>query len=171
MIDLAYWGSLANDVLQFFTSNLKPNLHLEIGVFTGNTIASVYKNCKRIHAVDINPDCLEHLRDFENVEFFPLCSDDYFAQLPNDIIFDTAFIDGDHSFEAVKRDFDNTFKRLSVNGLIFLHDTCPLDDSFKVPEHCGTAWKFADKCINSPIDYEMLTLPYHPGLTIVRKVK
>lgn len=170
MIGITDWATLSNDVLEFFTSKLKPSLHLEIGVHTGGSIASVYKHCDKIHAVDIDPNSLRSIEHYEKVEFFPLCSDDYFAQLPDDIIFDTAFIDGDHSFETVKRDFDNTFKRLSKNGLVFLHDTCPLDDSYKVPEHCGDAWKFADRCINESPLYEMLTLPYHPGLTIVRKL-
>lgn len=40
-----------------------------------------------------------------------------------DIKIDVLFIDGDHSYEGVKSDFDLYSKILSPNGIIILHDT------------------------------------------------
>lgn len=40
-----------------------------------------------------------------------------------DITIDLLFIDGDHSYEGVKKDFELYSKLLSDNGLIILHDT------------------------------------------------
>jgi hypothetical protein len=40
-----------------------------------------------------------------------------------DIKLDVVFIDGDHSYEGVKKDFDLYSKILTQNGIIILHDT------------------------------------------------
>jgi hypothetical protein len=40
-----------------------------------------------------------------------------------DIKIDILFIDGDHSYEGVKKDFELYSKILSDNGLIIIHDT------------------------------------------------
>jgi len=46
---------------------------------------------------------------------------DFFVR--QDIKIDLLFIDGDHSYEGVKEDFDLYSKILSDNGVIILHDT------------------------------------------------
>lgn len=46
---------------------------------------------------------------------------DFFVR--EDIMIDLLFIDGDHSYEGVKKDFDLYSKRLNPNGLIMIHDT------------------------------------------------
>ncbi len=48
---------------------------------------------------------------------------DYFVR--QDIKIDLLFIDGDHSYEGVKTDFDLYSKILSDNGVIIIHDTDP----------------------------------------------
>ena len=46
---------------------------------------------------------------------------DFFVR--EDIKIDLLFIDGDHSYEGVKKDFDLYSKLLKPNGLILIHDT------------------------------------------------
>ena len=46
---------------------------------------------------------------------------DFFVR--EDIMIDLLFIDGDHSYEGVKKDFDLYSKRLNPNGLIMVHDS------------------------------------------------
>jgi hypothetical protein len=48
---------------------------------------------------------------------------DFFVR--QDIKIDLLFIDGDHSYEGVKTDFDLYSKILSDNGVIIIHDTDP----------------------------------------------
>jgi hypothetical protein len=48
---------------------------------------------------------------------------DFFVR--QDIKIDVLFIDGDHSYEGVKTDFDLYSKILSDNGIIIMHDTDP----------------------------------------------
>jgi predicted O-methyltransferase YrrM len=46
--------------------------------------------------------------------------------VPNEL--DFIFIDGDHSYEGIKRDWDDWSKKLKIGGIIALHDT-------NIPEH------------------------------------
>ena len=54
--------------------------------------------------------------------------------------FDLIFIDGDHRYEGVKRDFENFRPLLSKRGVILFHDVDP-DHVFKGREG-GDAWRF-----------------------------
>lgn len=48
--------------------------------------------------------------------------------------FDFIWIDGDHRYEAVKRDFEDWFSLLEPNGIIAFHDSAPvtsIPDSFE----------------------------------------
>lgn len=42
-------------------------------------------------------------------------------------IIDFAFIDGDHSYDGVKNDFDKIYHRMSSTGMIVFHDTLYID--------------------------------------------
>jgi hypothetical protein len=54
--------------------------------------------------------------------------------------FDLIFIDGDHRYEGVKRDFENYRGLLSGRGVILFHDVDP-DHVFKKSVG-GDAWRF-----------------------------
>jgi len=86
--------------------------------------------------------------------------------------FDVVFIDADHSEDAVRKDFDGIWPYVSKEGLILLHDTNPETIKDTEPGLCGNAWLFAQDLFldhNDTPMYEVVTLPYHPGLTIIRK--
>lgn len=55
--------------------------------------------------------------------------------------FDLIFIDGDHSYEGVKRDFANYRTLLSDRGVILFHDVDP-DHEFKGAAGGGDVWRF-----------------------------
>lgn len=80
--------------------------------------------------------------------------------------YDFVFIDADHSARAVERDFCGIWPHVSPEGLVLLHDTNPEAQADTAPGLCGDAWKAAKKITEC---YEATTLPYQPGLTIVRK--
>jgi len=52
------------------------------------------------------------------------------------------FIDGEHTYEQVKKDFWNIYKLLVEGGYIFLHDTYPLNEDYLTPTTCGDVYKF-----------------------------
>lgn len=103
--------------------------------------------------------------------FFRGASDDMFKQLTIGPLA-IAFIDGDHNYEQVKKDFDNVLPLVVDNGFIFLHDTYPPSEDYVDENRCGTVYKLR------------ILLEQHPhldcftfargcamgvGLTIVRK--
>ncbi len=62
--------------------------------------------------------------------------------------YDLIFIDGDHTEEQVKRDFENSLRCLSDNGFILIHDCLPeKEETTVVPRQTkvwhGSVYKFA----------------------------
>ena len=75
------------------------------------------------------PNDLENEESFYRKEFQPRFIKDtsenayYNFFVIQDIKIDILFIDGDHSYEGVKKDFDLYSNILSENGIIIIHDT------------------------------------------------
>jgi len=65
-------------------------------------------------------ELLKKLKNIDDIKFFNTNSDKWFAS--NNLSYDTIFIDGDHSYEGVKRDFLNAEQILNKNGCIIFHD-------------------------------------------------
>lgn len=82
-------------------------------------------------------------------KIIPVTSDKFFVEwvpLNNDK-YDLIFIDGDHTAEQVKRDFENSLRCLTDNGFIVIHDCLPVEESTTlVPRQTrcwhGTVYKF-----------------------------
>jgi len=82
------------------------------------------------------------------------------------------FINANHAAEQVEKDFNNVFPYVLDNGLIFLHDTFPYEKEQTNCHSCGTAYQFASKLSSiKSLEYEIITIPMHPGLSIIRKRK
>lgn len=90
--------------------------------------------CKYKVAVDPNPKTVlpgHHVNIMTSDRFFELNKQKY----------DIYFIDGDHSAEQVIKDIDNCLNFLTTNGVLFLHDVCPLKEEMTNPRGCGDAYK------------------------------
>jgi hypothetical protein len=84
-----------------------------------------------------------------------------------------AFIDGDHSYEVVSRDFWNINDHLVDDGFVFIHDTYPPDQSWTVDHKCGTVNQLRID-LESLDGWEVFTFPFtafNVGLTMVRRKK
>lgn len=108
-------------------ARLKPEWYLEIGTFTGKSLALAQGNY-----VAVDPEFrIEHpIVNGGGREMFLIqkTSDDFFASdflRRNRIAFNLAFLDGLHLFEALLRDFINAEKVMAPGGVILLHDCCP----------------------------------------------
>ena len=155
-------------LLKFFANWIKPERYLELGVRWGNVFLKVAPLCKEAHCVDMN-DIKFRLK--KNMSFHKCSTDDYFEKLSKDELFDMIFIDADHSFEQSKKDFVNASRHLIDDGFIFLHDTYPYDPKFFEPEWCNDAYRTPLWIKQNMIDeFEIVTLPFNPGLTIVKKM-
>lgn len=130
--------------------------YLEFGTHLNETYNKV--KCKRKWGVDINakiPACFKMTTAEFILEHAARCGP-----------FDFVFIDADHSAEAVLADFYGIWPYVSPEGLVICHDTNPQYPEDTIPGLCGDAWKSAQEISKR---HESVTLPYHPGLTIIRK--
>lgn len=155
----------------FFDSLLqwiKPECYLELGVREGRNFNIVAKHCKKAIAVDISPPSF-HLES--NMEYNTASTDEYFKNLDPNVKFDAVFIDADHSHEQSLTDFLNVKDRVIEDGFIFFHDTYPYDPIFFDKHACNDAYKTPLYIKQNLIDdFEVLTLPFNPGVTIVKKI-
>jgi len=98
-------------------------------------------------------------------------SDNFFKDIKTPNI-SLAFIDGDHIYEQVKKDFDNLLPRMLDDGYIFLHDTYPPDDFHLQEARCGTVYKLRQE-LEKREDIDVFTftklIMVGVGLTMIRK--
>lgn len=82
-----------------------------------------------------------------------------------------AFIDGDHEYEQVKKDFKNTMKHIKQGGFVFLHDSLPPDESWTVPHKCGGVYKLLEELEENYYNdiFTFTKSAFDVGLTMVRK--
>jgi predicted O-methyltransferase YrrM len=104
--------------------------------------------------------------------FYEGSSDDFFenVRLPRLAL---VFIDGDHHYEQVKKDFWSAVPHIVENGYILLHDTHPPDESYLSPDSaCGDVYRLRQE-IEDDLSFDVITLPKGTamgvGLTICRK--
>lgn len=128
-------------LLKFFKSN-NISTYLELGVANGGSffINSIFsqKTTNLIHCVD----CLAYkdaphvrqtfdkinnkvskLKEFfpeKTINFFNMTTDEFFDQ--NSQTYDCIFIDADHSYEGVMKDYVNSLKFVNKNGWLIFHD-------------------------------------------------
>jgi predicted O-methyltransferase YrrM len=117
-------------------TQIQPLNILEIGRWLGGSTilqcaaASQYKNGFvtsidiKVKAPDFAKDDLieNHLKKLNLNNYQLIVSSSFDYVFPKQI--DLAFIDGDHSYEGVKKDFENTIKYLADDGHILFHDSC-----------------------------------------------
>ena len=107
--------------------------YLEIGCRDDAT----FKHITAKQKVGVDPACGGTLR---------ITSDKYFSNY-NDK-FDIIFIDGLHTYEQVKKDFENSVRCLNENGTIIIHDCDPPTEETQFVTQkkghgwCGDVWKY-----------------------------
>ena len=148
---------------------IKPECYLELGVRDGRNFTRVAKHCVKAIGVDVVGLSFELQ---PNMEYHTLSTDEYFKNLDPNFKFDAVFIDADHSHQQSLTDFMNVKDKVIEDGFIFLHDTYPYDEVFFSPYACNDVYKTALYIKENLIDdFEVVTLPINPGVTIVKKMK
>ena len=128
---------------------------LEIGTYLGHTTQNIAENTTgHIVTIDICQDMGASLK-YQNHELLPreksgsvitaknvtkflVESDEFFQPengypYTNNKNFDGIFIDGDHSFDQVRKDSKNAFNRIAKEGIIVWHDVYN-NDGIKCPK-------------------------------------
>lgn len=148
---------------------LKPESYLELGIRDGVNFQKLSRYCKKAIGVDTIPAQVEIE---SNMEYHQMTTDEYFETVDNSTQFDVVFIDADHSYEQSLKDFLNVKDKVIEDGFIFFHDTYPINSDYFHPLQCNDVYKTALYIKENLIDeFEIVTLPIHPGVSIVKKIK
>jgi hypothetical protein len=141
--------------------------YLEVGVRWATCWNRVAPLAAWAEGIDIDPAVKEHVKTEVPVQI--MSSDDYF-RLNRSKTFDVIFLDGDHSFEQISKDFENALRLLSREGTVVLHDTWPMKVEETGPLACGTVYKLAMQVEADP-SYNVFTFRRFPGVTLVQRAR
>lgn len=137
--------------------------YLELGLYDGDTFELIAPLVDRAIGVDV-----KDIRRQKIGEFYQMTTDDFFNQF-NDKV-DIVFIDADHKHESVVRDLENSLKLLNKYGIIFLHDTDPMEKRLLQPGYCNDCYKTVDYINTNHPELNIITLPLtDAGLSIVMR--
>ena len=142
------------DVLNHLIKENSYTSYLEIG--WGPSFEGV--ECKKKTSVDPN---------HSGQGIITMKSDEFFSEY-NDHV-DIIFVDGDHSYQQVKKDVTAALKHLKKGGCVVMHDTCPQDEKYAGIEWCGDPWKVVTELRNSRKHLTFETYPFDHGITVIRK--
>lgn len=165
-----------NRFLAFLAEEIQCWGYLELGVGIGNNFLEIAEYAKQAIGVDIR---LNHFWNFQrkkkpdfelpnNVKLVEQTTDDFFAERKSEEQFDLVFIDADHNFKQVIKDFRNAESVTIEGGIIAIHDTFPISYEYTRPELCNDSYKMLEYLKRYP-HLEVFTIPVNPGLTLVRK--
>lgn len=169
------WGLLG--VLSDFVLHYTHGDIVEIGVCESSIFFTklAKKHDRRVYHCDLQQSIITNCRTVEGYfdeSNLVVCADSntFFKNTALPLIA-LGFIDGDHIYEQVKKDFYNLFPYVVDNGYIFLHDTYPKDGDWLGPSACGTVYKFRKEleCRNDIDIFTFTRSAWDVGLTMVRK--
>ncbi|MEJ7891436.1 MAG: class I SAM-dependent methyltransferase [Solirubrobacteraceae bacterium] len=152
-------GPWWTEILAAIAQSYADCCYMEIGVEHGTSVNVVAPCCGEVHGCDV----VDRTRVMPaGTRFWHMPSDEFFAaydgSAPN-----LVFIDGGHSYEQARRDYDSAVRILAPGGTIALHDTWPESEADKAPDRCGDVWRVRDEITASKV-----TFATSPGLTVVR---
>mgnify|MGYP001426872388 CR=1 FL=1 len=160
------------EFLEFLAKWVQPDHYLELGVRSGVCFSKLSRHAKYSTGVDtVEPSPLvkSAMQTNSNINYFKGTTDEYFNSKIK-TTFDLVFIDADHSYEQCLKDFLNVKDKVVKNGFVILHDTYPYSKKFmeeKVRGDCYKVPMYIRENLHS--EWELVTLPFNPGLTIAKK--
>lgn len=157
---------------------LNPDFYLELGIRHGHTIRMISQRTDTKRCIGVDVLVPKHWpNDEQFYEFYHNSTDDFFAAIKDKILefppFDMVFIDAEHTAAAVRKDFHNVFPYVADQGIILLHDGYPTSGMSK-PNKCADVYQAIEELRTESCEkgeFEIMTIPHPPGLTLVRKTK
>lgn len=126
--------------------------YLELGVFKNINFEQI--QCKNKFSVDVNGNAL-----------FTGTTDEYFSTIGMDKRYDIIFIDANHDYDYVLRDFNNSIKH--ANLWILIHDMIPPSLKHTQSKFCSDSYKLLQYMISRD-DLEVYPMNNNFGLTLVK---
>jgi hypothetical protein len=158
------------DLIPVLIRALRPEVYVELGVREAHLFNLVSPYAGQAIGVDIDPMSGECMQDAPNVRFHCCTTDEFLEEVKrSNLAIDVLFIDADHSYEAALQDFRNYLPYLRPHGLILMHDAHPGDASLATPTQCGGVYQAVEELSANNDEFEMVTIPLSPGVTICRK--
>lgn len=146
----------------------RPTIYVELGVAEGYTINKVVDYVGKAMGIDSDGNASKLLN--KKIEFYHMTTDTFFEAMKNSLMIDMLFIDANHDYDQALKDFINFSSIVNENGLIMMHDTFPIDERQIIKGRCSDSWKVAVHIRkNFSKDFEIITIPIHPGISIIRK--
>lgn len=165
-------GNWHEDFIVHLASIVRPKVYVELGLYQCVVFNRIIQYAQKLIGVDVAPEAARYMQKSPKTCFVNTTTDVFAKDLRADPIqIDMLFIDADHSKDSVLRDFQNFFPFVIPHGIILLHDGHPKDEASMSPGYCGDGWKAIAELSQHTKEYEMMTIPIHPGLTICRKRK
>ena len=133
-------------------SEIKPSNIVELGVHKGDSLFSMAQSCNelncktKLYGIDhwkgdsqagkVDDKIFSNVSNiansyFKNITLIKNSFDDALKSFENQSL-DIIHIDGFHSYEATKNDFENWFPKLKDDGVLLMHDISSLGDDFGV---------------------------------------
>ncbi len=159
------------DFIIHIASVLRPQVYVELGLYRCELFNRVIPYAEQLIGVDTEEIAGKHMLQSPKARFFHGTTDALAEELKaKPLAINMLFIDADHSKESVKRDFDNFFPFVAPHGLILMHDGHPKDKQHMDKGYCGDGYLAIEELSKKAgKDYELVTIPIHPGVTICRK--
>lgn len=158
------------DFIVHLASLVRPKVYVELGLFQCALFNRIIPYAEQLIGVDIRPEAGNFMQQSPKTRFVNAATQEYARELEvSPLQINLLFIDADHSKEAVIQDFQNFFPFVAPHGLILLHDTHPQDEAMMQPGLSGTACQAVEILAQNTGEFELMTIPVAPGLTICRK--
>lgn len=158
--------------IEHLASVLKPATYVELGLYHCDLFNRIVHHAQTLVGVDVNPEAGKFMSSSKKATFVNSTTEDFASALrANPISIDMLFIDADHCKESVLKDFWNFLPFVNDHGIILLHDTYPKNLQYTDKGYCGDAYLAIEELKSLSDEFEMMTIPIHPGLTLIRKRK
>jgi predicted O-methyltransferase YrrM len=163
-------GNWHVDFIVHLASVIKPKVYVELGLYQCELFNKVIPHAEKLIGVDFSEVAGQYMKRNSRTEFVWMKTEE-FATLAkeNGTVIDILFIDANHSYESVLEDFNNFFPLVRDQGIILLHDGYPQNIQQTASGYCDDGYRAIEELTANQKNFEMMTIPVAPGLTIARK--
>ena len=132
--------------------NIENYSYLELGIFDNKNFETI--KCKEKFSVDTNGNAM-----------FTGTTDEYFQSISKDKKFDIIFIDANHDYDFVLRDFNNAVDH--ATKWILIHDMIPPSKKYIQQKYCSDSYKLLHFFLEAGL-FKVYPMEDNFGLTLIK---